>query len=376
MNYELEANKYNKNCLFITAITLLLAWIFNELGIFIISKPLARIAFISSLLIFIISLVILHFIDLNKPWVKYFIVLTEATVLALLGVFLTYHIVLYFAVPFLMAAHYRQKKLSYILFVFSCITVIVDILVGYQLGICDMNMVAFTYDTIKSYGTNHSVTELSINYITPSIAVKLFTFFALPRIGTCFVFLRMSVSFANTNQIKEDITEQATYEGEHDKMTNVYNKNKYLSIVKEYSSLKTPSDKTEEEIGVLYFDINDLKKINDTYNHDMGDKLIKMAAQSLNYASSDDIDIYRIGGDEFIMIIHECNIIKLKATIKVWRNALRLINEQTHDLTCSMAVGCACGPITQIKTLVEDADKNMYIDKKEIKKQNQTNNSN
>ncbi|MBE5935811.1 MAG: GGDEF domain-containing protein [Lachnospiraceae bacterium] len=372
MNYEHQSNTYNRNCLFITMITILGAWILNEIGIFIVNKELARYAYVTSIIIFILALTILHFADFNKSWVKYFIILTEVLVLGIMGVFQTYHIVLYFAVPFLMAAHYHERKLSYTVFAISCISVVADIILGYQFGICDMNMVTFTTDTIATYGNNGEAAEIIINYLNPDIAIKLLTFFAFPRIVTCFVFLRMSISLAASGKLKEDMTEQVAYEGEHDKMTNVYNRNKYLATIKEYIETVTPEGEKEEEIGILYFDIDNLKVINDTYNHETGDKLICMAAQSLIYASSDGMDIYRIGGDEFVIIIRDCSLITLKATIKVWRNALRLINEQSKDLKCEISVGCSCGPITTIENLIEDADKNMYEDKKANKKAKET----
>ena len=75
-------------------------------------------------------------------------------------------------------------------------------------------------------------------------------------------------------------------------------KNYYLQAIKEeYSSMK--------HIGVIYFDLNNLKEINDTYGHDVGDIIIIKLAKSISYLLDEGIRAYRIGGDEFIVIIED-----------------------------------------------------------------------
>lgn len=50
---------------------------------------------------------------------------------------------------------------------------------------------------------------------------------------------------------------------------------------------------------IFMFDLNDLKKCNDTFGHDYGDRYIKMAAESLKKIFAGEGRCYRIGGDEF-----------------------------------------------------------------------------
>ena len=362
MNYELQANKYNKNILLLTLYGITLTWIANELRIFIVALDIVRKACLPAMTVLIVALISLHFIGIENKWVKYYILIMEVLAIGIFGFFVTYHAVLIYSIPFMMAAHYHERKLSWIVFLTTCIVIIITIIWGYQFGVCDMNMVAFTCYSISSYGNNGSIASFPVEFINLPKALKLILFFGVPRIGTSYVLLQMSIDLANSGLIKEKMTEKVAYEGEHDKMTGLYNKNKYLKAIKELASKED-----NEQIGILYFDINNLKLINDTMSHEMGDTLICMGAKSLNYASSNNMDIYRIGGDEFVIIIHNCTIVDIKATLKVWSHALDIINESKKELKCSMACGYALGSCKDIDKLIKEADANMYENKKTLK---------
>ena len=56
-------------------------------------------------------------------------------------------------------------------------------------------------------------------------------------------------------------------------------------------------------ISIVYFDINNLKIINDTLGHEMGDKLITDASAMISRVFGKIGNIYRTGGDEFVAII-------------------------------------------------------------------------
>ena len=120
-------------------------------------------------------------------------------------------------------------------------------------------------------------------------------------------------------------------------------------------------------VGIMYFDINNLKYINDNFSHELGDKLICIGAKSLRYAISGDMEVYRIGGDEFVILIPNCGETDIKSTLTVWQNALRLLNEKETEIQCIMAVGCAVGKGKHIHTLIKKADKQMYENKRDLK---------
>jgi len=61
-------------------------------------------------------------------------------------------------------------------------------------------------------------------------------------------------------------------------------------------------DNGSKSVGIIYFDLDNFKTINDTYGHSYGDKLLSEVAKRLNYINTDSYIIARIGGDEFVVI--------------------------------------------------------------------------
>ena len=75
------------------------------------------------------------------------------------------------------------------------------------------------------------------------------------------------------------LREKIIYDSEHDALTGLYNKGKYLS-------LKEDDFGRPEHISIFYMDVNNLKKVNDTLGHEEGDKLIIRAAKSIHAVRS------------------------------------------------------------------------------------------
>ena len=81
-----------------------------------------------------------------------------------------------------------------------------------------------------------------------------------------------------------------------DVMTGTLNRNAYErrlnTLRKETADLR--------DITVIAVDINDLKKLNDTYGHQTGDEALKTVAEFLLTSIGERAEVYRIGGDEFV----------------------------------------------------------------------------
>ncbi len=84
-----------------------------------------------------------------------------------------------------------------------------------------------------------------------------------------------------------------------DLLTGVYNRNAMNNRISDDISGNVVIQKP---FGVCFVDVNGLKTINDTEGHLAGDNLLKDAAATLNELSNDRTEIYRVGGDEFLVI--------------------------------------------------------------------------
>lgn len=112
-------------------------------------------------------------------------------------------------------------------------------------------------------------------------------------------------------------------------------------------------------MGVVYADLNGLKAVNDEKGHDAGDKLLSRAAALLKIAFGD-YDIYRAGGDEFVVLCPEITEEKLMKHVA----QLRGLTENTSDVR--FAVGAVfCSERYDINAALQTADERMYQDKEE-----------
>ena len=156
--------------------------------------------------------------------------------------------------------------------------------------------------------------------------------------------------------------EKLIYDSEHDGLTGMYNKGKYLAMLEtEYQNL--------DSIGIFNFDVNNLKKMNDTYGHEAGDKLIIKGADSIRKVTSSSVHGYRMGGDEFLMIacnVSEEEVTELKAR---WEAELARLNTLEDGIECVIAAGVVYGEKGyDFAALMKEADERMYEDKKKKKK--------
>ena len=115
--------------------------------------------------------------------------------------------------------------------------------------------------------------------------------------GTClihaFVYKEKDVEYG----IKMEAANQKAYK---DGLTGVKNKLAYLEALAELEI--NLENGTLKEYGVVVFDINGLKQINDTLGHEAGDEYIKSAC-TLICTQFDHSPVFRIGGDEFVAIL-------------------------------------------------------------------------
>lgn len=154
---------------------------------------------------------------------------------------------------------------------------------------------------------------------------------------------------------------KVTYEKEHDAMTNLYNKGKYMELVEDhYQNL--------DSIAILNMDVNNLKKMNDTYGHEAGDNLIIKAAKSVLAIQSEKVKAFRLGGDEFMVIGENLSKEDFEQLLVDWKNAVSMLNQQPDGIEIVIACGAVYGEKGySLNDLFKAADEKMYEDKKRLK---------
>lgn len=128
------------------------------------------------------------------------------------------------------------------------------------------------------------------------------------------------------------------------------------------------------DVGVMMFDMNNLKIINDTYGHEEGDVFIQTFASYLTRILTEDSFLARFGGDEFVIVQNHATWNQLEQMNLQLQTMIDTYN-QTADHPLSYAVGyeLSCkNHYYLIMDLLQMADEKMYQDKR-YKKQLQKN---
>lgn len=140
------------------------------------------------------------------------------------------------------------------------------------------------------------------------------------------------------------------YMSYRDMLTTLYNRNRYIQI------LEGMQAKTVIKTGVAYIDINGLKRVNDLYGHEAGDRLIINTARSMLAILPE--NAYRVGGDEFVLICFDMDE-------KIFRSKVRDICDSIAAKKISVSVGVVWEESSsELETMLRRADDLMYAEKK------------
>lgn len=175
---EYIANKYVMKCFFITMLFYVVSFTLNIFEIFVVNKSVMAKGFFPSLIIYLIIFVITKRVSLSNEKVKYFIISGILVVYTIMGVSITYHVVLVSLLPFLYGTMYSSKKIMRYIYVLTVISTCVVVYGGYYWGLCDANMVLLTTDRMVDYVANNQFLRTTVN-LNPGYTLLLF--FVIPR---------------------------------------------------------------------------------------------------------------------------------------------------------------------------------------------------
>ncbi|MCL2689130.1 MAG: GGDEF domain-containing protein [Chitinispirillia bacterium] len=139
-----------------------------------------------------------------------------------------------------------------------------------------------------------------------------------------------------------------------------------------YQDLKVGIEKRMPAVGVVVFDVNDLKYYNDVKGHQAGDQLLQKAAESFHAVTGPNVQIFRTGGDEFVGIITACVQSDIDGVIAKWQKRLVELNSADDGIRCNIAHGTAFGSGEyRFSDIMALADERMYAHKRWMKENGQ-----
>lgn len=147
-----------------------------------------------------------------------------------------------------------------------------------------------------------------------------------------------------------------------DEATGLPNKNRCEEI------LNAP---VSSDMGVVSFDLNNLRRINDSRGHQAGDVYIRRFATALRAAVPEEHFVGRLGGDEFLMVTRGLSEAGMEALMGEVRAKLTAEAKEHPDTPLSYAAGYVLAkdyPEASMRELFAEADKHMYIHKNHVKR--------
>lgn len=149
----------------------------------------------------------------------------------------------------------------------------------------------------------------------------------------------------------------------HDALTGAYNRHAF------YEELdKTLSNASDKVVGTIIMDIDNFKRVNDTYGHNVGDKVICRLSDIIMKNICEHCLFCRWGGEEFLIVMRcEHDPMKIAEAIRceVAQNQMQLENGEILTFTVSVGVAfCESADSEVFIERVNDADKAMYAAKK------------
>ena len=130
---------------------------------------------------------------------------------------------------------------------------------------------------------------------------------------------------------------------QRDPLTGLYNR-KYLED--SISTIVSQSKRANISYGILMCDIDFFKMINDTYGHDVGDKAIRVIAETLVENTRESDSVIRYGGEEFLVLLYNCDaeyVEKVANKIRI-KFSQKKISGGGETFSKTVSIGCSIFP--------------------------------
>lgn len=191
-----------------------------------------------------------------------------------------------------------------------------------------------------------------------------------------FTFIMGINMIKNSHKMMERAKESEVYRklAYTDELTGLFNRTAFKQDMDRIQKVNPDTQKMSISPTVIFMlDLNDLKKCNDNYGHDCGDKYICIAADIIKHVFEDDGRCYRIGGDEFCIVFPFVSNNDIVNKMELLRRRLKEQNRKPFVVPVSIAAGYAIYDAAIDKSLDDTrnrADEMMYEDKQMQKRKN------
>ncbi len=262
----------------------------------------------------------------------------------------SYNIPVAYVVAGISTDNIQKEQWSYLLWMALIITGI-TVVFGIVLILFMNKRIIIPINTMTTVAVNYAKRVKEDTNTSPLQQINIETGDELERLCESLKKMEHDILVSSANLIN------ATWNSNHDSMTQLYNKRYYRELLLQIEE--------EKSVGVVYLDIDNLKLMNDRYGHDQGDEVILKAAELIHQYETTGTECCRVGGDEFVMILRNTT----KAAVNDLVDRMRAdknntLSQLSKDFICRMAVGGAFRKGNEpIAETIKTAEGEMYKNK-------------
>jgi diguanylate cyclase (GGDEF)-like protein/PAS domain S-box-containing protein len=166
--------------------------------------------------------------------------------------------------------------------------------------------------------------------------------------------------------ILRDLTEQVKhakslkYMALHDQLTGLLNRRALIDDMEDYIKA---AKRSMNELALISIDLDRFKYLNDTLGHIFGDEILKKVAERLSEIQTNNIQVYRQGGDEFMILIFDTNRQNVagyaEKILSKFTNSFYL-NSQEYYISPSIGISMFPADGKDSETLIKNADEALF----------------
>lgn len=179
--------------------------------------------------------------------------------------------------------------------------------------------------------------------------------------GAAALYLILLLAASRASNILKKAEENIRYHAYHDTLTGLPNRTTFQNRV---SQAISRAKRSKMPFGVMFLDLDRFKSINDSLGHDIGDEILKAASRRIQLAVRETDSVYRLGGDEFTVLLENLDAAESAATVARRINTSMSVPTKVGDHEASMmaSIGIATYPNDgeTVDDLVKAADTAMY----------------
>lgn len=158
-----------------------------------------------------------------------------------------------------------------------------------------------------------------------------------------------------------DLAQSLEMQASTDALTGLFNRRHFEQTLARFFEEFRDS---EDALGLLIFDLDHFKQINDTHGHDAGDMVLKEVALRLKAITRENDVVARIGGEEFAVITPHVGQGQLVAVAERYRSMISSLKVDIGSVilrpTISVGVATNAGDIDDAQYLFKAADRKLY----------------